>query len=565
MVVKHLSSAMPVKEAAGSKQATQFPIPIPRHRHATPSGPWPFLELLDAVPQETIQARPKKGRCKHNKKVIHCDICLDGYPQSLFPNWMKAQQAKSGIYDVKQLDHPCSLISVAMSIDARGSLFSTPTAIEISEKKFETALAEARGIASEKAKVRLIFVDGISGPALKILGTIYDVEPFFWSSSLGWIPSRFQDSLDPVLKSDHITVILRFVRKVPKPEDQAKNNDTDTEEPILDVHKPLMLEHYALQPDLLAFHMIRSPTDTNTIISYHCSQIHGSTSAENLCNRLRLVGQSVYWTKIFQHNPDGTFVLLSMLWYALYSWDEALQELYNEIGTLESVVMVTLELTSVTNHLHAIRAHLMYFDSLLNDFRKAVCFLRDTPNPAVQDAHRSEAMKGTMKKECNYILNELARFEKQCGMQELRLENVINLGYSRLNIIDSKQATTLTQYSLRDSKASKHLAFLAMIFLPAFFMNAIFGMNIDELIGKGPGLHYYIIAAVSLTAVTIWVLGAMQLPYMVQQKRAMTTREGQETASNPYKWSRLWWPITLLKTSLTDEAEHRRLRGLEFQ
>ena len=89
--------------------------------------------------------------------------------------------------------------------------------------------------------------------------------------------------------------------------------------------------------------------------------------------------------------------------------------------------MATLELTKVTNHLHAIRAHLMYYDSLLADFRKAVCFLRDTPNPAVHDAYQTEGMKDTMKKECNYILGEISRFDKECKMQELRLENVINL------------------------------------------------------------------------------------------------------------------------------------------
>ena len=130
-------------------------------------GPWPFLDLLDAVrtefqfpsrlletyrniqvPQETIQPGPENGKCNHGKEVTHCDTCLDDYPQSLFPNWMKAQQAKSGIYDVKQLDHPCSLVLVEMSIDGRGALFSTPTAIEISKKNFGTALEQARGVVS---------------------------------------------------------------------------------------------------------------------------------------------------------------------------------------------------------------------------------------------------------------------------------------------------------------------------------------------------------------------------------------------------------------------------------
>ena len=97
-------------------------------------------------------------------------------------------------------------------------------------------------------------------------------------------------------------------------------------------------------------------------------------------------------------------------------------------------------------------------------------------------------------------------------------------------------------------------------------------MNILELVGAGPpglpqppGLHYYVITAVLFTFATIWILGAMQLPYVARQKNNLTPRGGEETAINPYKWSRWWWPIILLKTGLTDEAENRRLRGLEFQ
>ena len=45
--------------------------------------------------------------------------------------------------------------------------------------------------------------------------------------------------------------------------------------------------------DLLAIHMVRNP-NSSTIISYH-HDIKGSTSAEDLFTRLKLVGRSVYW------------------------------------------------------------------------------------------------------------------------------------------------------------------------------------------------------------------------------------------------------------------------------
>lgn len=46
--------------------------------------------------------------------------------------------------------------------------------------------------------------------------------------------------------------------------------------------------------DLLAIHMVREAGNA-TIISYH-HDIEGSTSAEDLFTRLKLVGRSVYWS-----------------------------------------------------------------------------------------------------------------------------------------------------------------------------------------------------------------------------------------------------------------------------
>ena len=48
--------------------------------------------------------------------------------------------------------------------------------------------------------------------------------------------------------------------------------------------------------DLLAIHMVRKANDS-TIISYHPTT-EGSTTAEELFTRLKLVGRSVYWFEI---------------------------------------------------------------------------------------------------------------------------------------------------------------------------------------------------------------------------------------------------------------------------
>ena len=106
--------------------------------------------------------------------------------------------------------------------------------------------------------------------------------------------------------------------------------------------------------DLLAIHMVRNP-NSSTIISYH-HDIKGSTSAEDLFTRLKLVGRSVYWLvlstsrkweyllneeddfrqNIVRGSTDPTFVFLALLWSALYAWDEALEYLYSHFCWLVS-------------------------------------------------------------------------------------------------------------------------------------------------------------------------------------------------------------------------------------
>lgn len=93
--------------------------------------------------------------------------------------------------------------------------------------------------------------------------------------------------------------------------------------------------------------MVRS-TDGSTIISYHPSPEGGTTSARKLHSRIHLAGKSVYWTKIFQRSTDPTFILLTMLWHACYSWDEALSALYEHITDLESTVIETGENAELT-------------------------------------------------------------------------------------------------------------------------------------------------------------------------------------------------------------------------
>lgn len=91
--------------------------------------------------------------------------------------------------------------------------------------------------------------------------------------------------------------------------------------------------------DLMAVHMIRksSATGSSTIITYHPEPAWGRTTAKGMHSRVKLAGESVYWSKIFDKTSDPTFVLLTILWHALYLWDQALSTLYAHICWLVSV------------------------------------------------------------------------------------------------------------------------------------------------------------------------------------------------------------------------------------
>src|ERR1700691_4224195 len=90
--------------------------------------------------------------------------------------------------------------------------------------------------------------------------------------------------------------------------------------------------------DEMAIHMVRLPT-SSTILSYHAKADWYTTTAEELHKLVRLAGQSVYWKKIFTRANDPTLLLLTFLWHAIYSWDEALSSLYIHMQSLVSLVV----------------------------------------------------------------------------------------------------------------------------------------------------------------------------------------------------------------------------------
>jgi len=298
---------------------------------------------------------------------------------------------------------------------------------------------------------------------------------------------------------------------------------------MIDTQAPLRLKsnNKALILDLLSVHLVRN-IGGNTLISFHANMGLPTTEAAYLHERIRFAGQSVYWQKMLEKTDDPTFLLLIFIWHAMYAWDEALQNLYEHICVLETDVIRTSSM-DLTEELHMIRAHLLHYYSLLVAFKKIVNFILDTPNPALTPA-QMEKSSLLMRRECNTLLEEIERLDKERTMQERRLKNVMDLVFSSVNILDSKTMQRMTEATVRDSAAMKQIAYLTMIFLPASFVAGVFGMNVKEIVpGTRGTIPHYIESTIGLTALTVWIVVAFQSRYLFNRDM-------------PF-WQRLGWPI----------------------
>ena len=80
---------------------------------------------------------------------------------------------------------------------------------------------------------------------------------------------------------------------------------------------------------------------------------------------------------------------------------------------------------------HAIRAHLLHYSSLLQRFTETVEFIRDTENPALESVvEEKNHTRRIMQRECHMLSNEIKILELSKSMQDGRLKNVLTLVYS---------------------------------------------------------------------------------------------------------------------------------------
>ncbi|KAJ2914961.1 hypothetical protein MD484_g5462, partial [Candolleomyces efflorescens] len=173
----------------------------------------------------------------------------------------------------------------------------------------------------------------------------------------------------------------------------------------------------------------------------------------------------------------------------------------------------------LTQELHVIRAHHLHYSSLLDDFTKNVNFVRDTPTPFMTSTNfpqdKIDENARLTQRECKNLLDEIERLKLMLFQQERRLKNVMNLVFSSVNIEDSKRMREMTEAAVRDSAAMKQIAYLTMVFLPASFVAAVFGMNVAEI---NPGtlgtVPRYVAVALPFTIFTAWIIIAFQSQYI---------------------------------------------------
>jgi hypothetical protein len=333
-------------------------VPPAAYRHATPSGPWPWMDLDSEVDRAQLEREHHpQAECDH----VDCDRCWLGYPQSLFGNWTPDQVDRSKIQSAiegrsRRVDRTdCVIYTVDMMKD--GSMANADsTKLRTDEDTDEFWEKLVRNTVPKDLRVRCYFLDNMSGSVLQILGTRFNIEPFFFSSSLNWIPAHFQSNLVSGT-SDHITMTVTFLRIMENPATSAGSDAASLtpslQDAMLDAEQVIDTQSFLplhgssdkiVLLDLLAIHMIRDQTCGSTIISFHPTREWQATSANRLFSRVRFAGQSVYWQKIFEKTSDPTFLLLAIVWYALYAWDEALQTLYGHVCWLVRIPFFTIML-----------------------------------------------------------------------------------------------------------------------------------------------------------------------------------------------------------------------------
>ncbi|KAF8892905.1 hypothetical protein BD779DRAFT_1467977 [Infundibulicybe gibba] len=444
-------------------------IPAPSHRYAAPSAPWPWVDLEDEVDpvQLNTPLPPVPPLCDHETcggcwKVTHSPAFRTGHHAKLG----KAELQTSLNSTIGMLPRDFYQSEAPLEVNDDNVPQAWDMIIKSEVSMIVNMIMEQSGMflpffRDHKSRVRALFVENMSGPVLQMLGARYNIEPFFFSSSLNWIPSRYQEDVQagigdrssfPLLHHDYNNIFtLRACWK---------------EKPTQQFHRLRQHDSF-IQYDEWA-------SNTRTPLALHFGTVKQ--------------GQSVYWQSIFKNSPDPTFVLLCYVWHAMYAWDEALEHLYSHI-------------------------------CLLFPKNRRIHPHHTQPGHVNPQERGPDFTNELMVRECRNLLNEIGRLEMNLGMQDRRLENVLNLVFSSISIEDSRRAQAATEDSADETNCLPDNDILAGILHCGVYpdlsglinfklvFQTVFGMNVREVApGTNGSLVQYFAVAVPMTIITIWVI-----------------------------------------------------------
>ncbi|KAF8991944.1 hypothetical protein BDQ17DRAFT_1432743 [Cyathus striatus] len=187
-------------------------IPTHSHRHAAPSAPWPWVDIDDGVDPMQLQTelQPVPVYCDHGT----CGgFCWKEYPRSQFPNWTDKQVKKSKIWDAMYYYNIKNCVIYHVDVNDKGLFTNADSLTTFNDDMEGTWRMFMEPRSPEGLRARALFIENLSGPVLQMLGAKYNIEPFFFSSSLNWIPSRYQEGIRPG-EGDHITITMTFLRSL---------------------------------------------------------------------------------------------------------------------------------------------------------------------------------------------------------------------------------------------------------------------------------------------------------------------------------------------------------------
>ncbi|KAF7327766.1 hypothetical protein MKEN_00356300 [Mycena kentingensis (nom. inval.)] len=150
----------------------------PSHRHNSPSAPWPWINLHDEIDQVQLNS----GASAHSAVLRPFD--MRGQVLERIQKAVNDNRSPATIYYV-DVDNKGVFTDSGKFVSTDPSETLEEDAHVAPEERLWRQLVNEDRERSSTVRVRALFIDAMSGTMLQQLGAKYNIEPFFFSSSLG--------------------------------------------------------------------------------------------------------------------------------------------------------------------------------------------------------------------------------------------------------------------------------------------------------------------------------------------------------------------------------------------